>query len=223
MISLTDNAILLSVRKHGETSALIDMLTEQHGLYKGAVRGAFSKNNRGLYQPGNVISATWSARLSEQMGSIRGEMHMPYAALIMHDAHATAMLTSATALLSVALPERHAYPRLYTAMQHLLAHLAHAPQDALEEYIQFELLLLAETGFGLDLSCCAATGTTENLIYVSPKSGRAVSAEAGEPYKDKLLPFPASLATTGYFLEHWLFESLHKKIPAARKRLQLAR
>jgi len=236
MIRLTDTAIILSSRKHAETSALIDVLSESHGTYKGVTRGAFSAKNRGIYQPGNIISMTWEARLPEHMGSIKGELLTPYAALIMPDAKALPLLSSATALLALALPERHPYPKIYEALRHLLAHLTHAPNECLAEYIHFELLLLAETGFGLDLSECAGTGSTDNLIYVSPKSGRAVSRDAGEPYKDKLLKLPAfllhpeapipsaedaarGLALTGYFLEHWLFEALHRKLPAARKRL----
>ncbi|MDX2074488.1 MAG: DNA repair protein RecO [Alphaproteobacteria bacterium] len=219
MISITDNAIVLSVRKHAETSALVEILTEQNGVYKGIVRGAFSKNNRGVYQPGNVIAAHWSARIAEHMGAIRAELHTPYAALIMPHARALALLSSACSLLAAALPERHTYPKLYTAMHQLLAHLAHAPESCLEEYIRFELLLLAQAGFGLDLSRCAATGSSENLAYISPKSGRAVSRDAGEPYKDRLFEFPPDLSATGYFIEHWLFEALHRKVPAARKRL----
>lgn len=222
MLEITDTAIILAVRKHGETSALVDMLTESHGLYKGAVRGAFSKANRGIYQPGNVVSARWSARLPEQMGSISAELHTPYAALVMANGQALSLLSSACALLAMALPERHPYPKLYEALRHLLAHLTHGPDECLSEYIDFELLLLAETGFGLDLTTCAATGTREDLIYVSPKSGRAVSREAGAPYHDKMLKLPPSLDLTHYFLEHWLFESLHRRIPAARTRLAQA-
>jgi DNA repair protein RecO (recombination protein O) len=228
MISLTDNAIILTSRKHAETSALVEMLTGSHGVYKGIVKGAMGKNNRGLYQPGNLVSATWSARLAEHMGSIKAEMIKPYAALIMPHKNALTQLSSAATLLATALPERHSYPKIYDALQHLLAHLAYAPEECLAEYIRFELLLLAETGFGLDLSSCAATGIKEDLIYVSPKSGRAVSRDAGAPYHDKMLKNPAlcspqeGLATTYYFLEHWLYESLHRKIPAARRRLMHA-
>jgi len=193
MISITDNAIVLSARKHAESSALVEVLTEAHGVYKGIVRGAFSKNNRGLYQPGNLVSMQWSARIAEHMGSIKAEMLKPYAALIMPHQQALAQLSSACSLLAVSLPERHSYPNLYAALIHLLTHLAYAPDECMAEYIRFELLLLAETGFGLDFSQCAATGERENLIYVSPKSGRAVSAGAGEAYKDKILKLPPFL------------------------------
>lgn len=219
MLALDDTAIILSVRKHGETSALVDILTKHHGLYKGAVRGAFSKKNRGLYESGNLVAAHWSARIEEHMGNITAEMLMPVAALIMPHPQATSLLCSACALLASSLPERHPYPKLYTALAHLLIHLTRSPESGLSEYLGFELLLLAETGFGLDLEQCVATGTTENLTYISPKSGRAVCADAGEPYKDKLLKYPADLNTTGYFLEHWLYDALGKPLPPARKRL----
>lgn len=222
MISITANAIVLSVRKHAESSALVEILTEEHGVYKGVVRGAFSSKNRGIYQPGNFVAATWSARIPEHIGNITAELLIPYAAVIMQHARALSLLSSACALLALSLPERHPYPKLYQGLQKILLHLTEGEGDALSSYIDFELLLLAETGFGLDLHCCAATGTTENLLYVSPKSGRAVSAQAGEPYKDKLLKLPPSLHLTGYFLEYHLFESLHRRVPAARQRLNAA-
>lgn len=223
MISISDHAFVLAAKKHAETSALVTVLTHRHGVYKGVVRGAFSKKNRGVFQPGNLLSITWSARIAEQMGSISAELLSPFAAHIMPHARALALLSSACSLLAVTLPERHNYPKLYAALAHLLTHLSHAPDASLEEYIDFELLLLSETGFGLDLGQCAATGSNDNLIYVSPKSGRAVSASAGEPFKDKLLKLPPTLDLTGFFLEHWLFESLHRKLPAARTRLATAK
>jgi len=245
MLTIHDNAILLSARRHGETSAIVRMLTLSHGLYHGVARGAFSKANRGVYQSGNIISATWSARISEHMGAIKGELVAPNAAHIMQDALALSVLSSLCALLVAALPERHPYPKLY-ASAHELLQLLQAGDKAhyLTAYAEFELLLLAETGFGLDLTACAATGETEDLIYVSPKSGRAVSRAAGEPYRDKLLKLPdlflrqpgesqdpanlpvdvnfrrydihSALTLTGYFLEHWLFGAHNKKIPSAR-------
>lgn len=236
MIKLTDNGIILAAKKHAETSALVTIFTEKHGLYKGAVRGATSKTNRGLYQPGNLLNIHWSARLPDQMGSIRAEMVKAYSALIMPHAQALALLSSACSLLATALPERHAYPKLYAALMHLLTHLTYAPEECFAEYLRFELLLLAETGFGLDLTSCAATGSTKDLCYVSPKSGRAVSRDAGRPYHNKMLPLPAfmlreddekptsadmqqALRLTSWFMEHWLFEALHRKVPAARQRL----
>lgn len=229
----TDAGIILSSRKFGETSAVVRVLAREHGVYGGVVRGAHSKTNRGINQPGNVVSAAWNARLSDQLGTLKTELLEAHAAHFMADAGRLAALTSACSLVELAMPERHPYPKLFAALHTFLHHLTH--EDWAQDYIKFELALLAESGFGLDFSECAATGVKEDLIYVSPKSGRAVSREAGEPYKDKMLPLPgflldpglrrddketlAGIALTGYFLEHSLLSPHGKKLPAARARL----
>jgi DNA repair protein RecO (recombination protein O) len=236
-----DNGLLLSARRHGETSAVVRLLTRAHGVHAGVARGAFGKSKRGLFQPGNVLSANWNARLPEQLGMFTCELTEPFAAYIMPHELPLSLLNAACALLELALPERHPYPRLYDEMLALVSLLAgpRAAEAQLVAYVRFEWLLLAETGFGLDISCCAATGTTEDLLYVSPKSGRAVCREAGEPYKDKLFKLPAfllaaahpapaqaekdiadGLAITGYFLEHWLLAANGRKMPASRLRLR---
>jgi DNA repair protein RecO (recombination protein O) len=187
-----DSAILLSARKHGETSAVVRVLARGHGVYAGIVKGASSKANRGIVQPGNLVGAHWNARLSEHLGMFRLELAQAHAAHLMHDAARLAALSSCCALMETALPERHPYPALYAALEKLLSQLQTSDDWPLE-YIRLELAILAETGFGLDLSKCAATGAVEDLLYVSPKSGRAVSRQAGEPYQDKLLKLPAFL------------------------------
>jgi len=189
-----DNAIILSVRKHGENSAVVRMLASEHGVYAGVVKGVTSKSNRGIFQPGNVVNATWNARLSEQLGMFKTELMTPHAAHLMQDPAKLAALTSACAMVEIALPERHPYPRLYALFLQFLADM-HESDRWMENYISLELDLLAEAGFGLDLTQCAATGRTDELIYVSPKSGRAVCREAGEPYKEKMLPLPGFLLT----------------------------
>lgn len=227
----SDQAVILSVKKHGETSALVRVLAREHGVFGGVVRGGSSKANKGIYQPGNRVDCVWNARLSEQLGSLKAELRSAVAAYIMNDAGKLAALASACALIESALPERHPYPKLFDACASFLQILPENPTWQ-QGYIRLELSILAESGFGLDLSHCAATGATEDLIYVSPKSGRAVSREAGEPYKEKLLKLPAffnnpkeggniadGLALTGYFLEHWLLSPHHRKLPAARQRL----
>lgn len=231
----SDESIVLSARRHGETSALVRVLTREHGVFAGIAKGAQSKSSRGLYQPGNLVSAAWQARLAEHLGLFRCEMKQAVAAQVMDDALKLAALSSVCALIETALPERHPYPRLYEGFRAFLATLCHT-ENWLEDYIKLELSLLAESGFGLDLSHCAATGQTHDLCYVSPKSGRAVSREAGEPYKDRLLTLPkfltpspqgerkatevvAGLRLSGYFLESWLLAPHGKKLPAARGRL----
>lgn len=188
----SDQAVVLSIRKHGENSAVVRLFARAHGVFAGVIRGASSKANRGMLQPGNVVTATWNARLSEHLGSFKCELLEAHAAFIMQDAGKLSALASACAILESALPERHPYPRLYGLFKAFLATLKDGG-DWEAEYVKFELELLAETGFGLDLTACAATGGTEDLVYVSPKSGRAVSAAAGEPYRDKLLKLPTFL------------------------------
>lgn len=232
----TDQAIVLSARKHAESSAIVRVLMREHGLYAGMVRGNSSRANRGLWQPGNGVLVTWKARLAEHMGMLTGELLEPVVAHVLHDAARLAALSSACTLVEMAAPERHPYPQLYAALLHLVM----ALKDGLawqEEYCRFELELLTSSGFRMDLSQCAATGGTENLTYVSPRSGRAVSREAGAPYHEKLLPLPAflhvpeagippdlaeildSLRLTGYFLDAWLLSPHEKRFPAARGRL----
>ncbi|MDE3016172.1 MAG: DNA repair protein RecO [Pseudomonadota bacterium] len=242
-----DTAIVLSARKHGETSAIARVFTHERGVYAGVIRGIHSKANRGIVQPGNIVNAGWQARLSEHIGTFKCELLEANAAHLMQDATRLAALSSICTLIESALPERHPYPKMYGALQAFLATLRDS-DDWPEACVKLELSLLAEAGFGLDLSRCAATGATENLIYVSPKSGRAVSRDAGEPYKEKLLKLPgfllakhsvqsplprsgegtvrastaeilAGLRLTGYFLDHWLLSPHHRKLPAARGRL----
>lgn len=233
-----DNAIILSSSKYGETSSIISLLTEQHGLYKGLVRGVSNKKNRGIFQPGNAVEATWKARLPEHLGTVSAELTTSYAAILMMDASKLAALSSLCAMCEALLPERDPCSLIYQQVHALLTLLQHGQHiDWPLQYVRIELLLLAHGGFGLDLTECAATGCTENLLYVSPKSGRAVSREAGEPYKEKLLPLPSfllkmaenkpisgediakGLALTGFFLDKYNFAPYGKTLPAARERL----
>lgn len=227
-----DASIILSSRKYGENSAIVRVLAREHGVFAGVVRGANSKNNRGIIQSGNVVSSNWQARLSQQLGSFKIELLEAHAAHIMQDSAKLAALTSACTVTEMALPERHPYPKLFAELHEFL-HTLTASENWQQDYVRYELSLLAESGFGLDLSECAATGVTDDLIYVSPKSGRAVCAQAGKPYKDKMLPLPefllstkkekqeilAGMQLTGYFLEHSLLAPHGKTLPAARARL----
>ena len=191
-MQFTDAAIILSSRKYGESSAVVRVLAREHGVFAGVVRGANSKNNRGIIQSGNVVSSHWQARLSQQLGTFKIELLEAHAAHIMQDGAKLAALTSACAITELALPERHPYPKIFSALHEFL-HTLTASDNWQHDYVKYEMLLLAESGFGLDLSECAATGRTDDLIYVSPKSGRAVCAEAGEPYKERMLPLPEFL------------------------------
>jgi DNA repair protein RecO (recombination protein O) len=232
----TDHAIVLSARKFGENSATVHLLTASHGLHAGVLRGSSAKQNRGIAQAGNEVSATWNARLAEQLGTLKLELLTPHTAHIMHDAAKLSALASACTLLEQCLPERHPYPGLYMSLHSFLAQL-HESRHWQEAYVRLELDILAECGFGLDLETCAATGKTIDLVYVSPKSGRAVCAEAGAPYHEKMLTLPsfllghrtrnhvepaeilAGMKLSSYFLEHWLLAPHGRKLPAARQRL----
>jgi DNA repair protein RecO (recombination protein O) len=228
----TDRGIVLSARKHGETSLIVQLLTEQHGRHAGLVRGGTSSRARGLYQPGNLLAAHWRARLSEHLGNFSCEMITSSAATLLDNGGKLAALSSAAALAETALPEREPHADVFESFSALIAALA-AP-DWAQAYVLFELGLLTSLGFGLDLERCAATGSNDNLAFVSPKTGRAVSLSAGEAWRDKLLALPQfllvqerpapgevgqGLALTGYFLERHVFEPQGKKLPPARVRL----
>lgn len=189
-----DAGIVLSARRHGESGLVVSLLTGAHGRHAGLVRGGLSKAARGLYEPGNVVSATWKARLEDQLGLYVCELAEANAAALLADAGRLAALTAACAMVEAAVPEREAHPRLFDATIALLGALRDAPGPwYAAAYVEWEVVLLADLGFGLDLGACAATGATTDLVWVSPRSGRAVSAMAGEPYRDRLLPLPRFL------------------------------
>jgi DNA repair protein RecO (recombination protein O) len=229
----TDQGIVLAVRPHGESGAVVSLLTEHNGRHAGYVPGGQSSKKRGALDPGNLVSAEWSARVSDGLGSYRLEQQTHLAARVMDDPLKLAALMSACALCDAALPEREGHPGLFHGLQALCEMMEGEAWGA--AYVMWELALLRELGFGIDLSKCAVSGTTQDLIYVSPKSGRAVSAEKGEPYKDKLLMLPdflrpggggggddadilRGLKLTGYFLEHWAFAQHTSGIPEQRLR-----
>lgn len=230
----SDEAIILSVRPHGETSAVAELFTRNHGRHLGLVQGGRSRRLRPVLQAGNEVEATWKARLSEHLGQLAIEPVRSHAATALDRPLALKGLSSLAALLRL-LPERDPHPALYEVTLFVLAYL---DEDEVwpAVYARWELALLSELGFALDLTKCAQTGVTENLHYVSPRSGRAVSAEAGAPYRDKLLRLPAflrgtgatrlapgdladALALTGAFLETRVAEARNERLPAQRERL----
>lgn len=230
-----DEAIVLAARRHGESALVAQVLTRGHGRHAGLVRGGQRPKQRTIYQVGNRVGVTWKARLAEHLGALTGELLRGHAARFMDDAARLGCLAAAAAVTEAALPEREPHPRIYEGLLALLDALD-ADRGWAVGYVEWELMLLAELGFGLDLSRCAATGETENLVYVSPKSGQAVSAGAGAPYRDKLLrlptfllpgevpaaPEPAAvldgLVLTGFFLERRVFAPHGRDLPAARSR-----
>jgi len=229
----SDEAIVLATRRHGEGALLVHLLTLGHGRHAGLVRGGQRPKARVAYQIGNRLLVTWSARLAEHLGTVQAELAHGYAAAVLAAPVRLACLAAAAALADAALPERAPHPRVYAALVALLEALA-ADQGWATAYVALEMELLAELGFGLDLTRCAATGETEGLIYVSPNSGRAVSEAAGTPYRDRLLALPPflcgdgvapapgevmdALALTGFFLARRVVEPHGHILPAARAR-----
>ena len=187
----TDDGIVLGVRRHGESSAIVELLTREHGRHLGLVRGGASTRMRPLLQPGNGVRAVWRARLDEHLGSYAIEGMRLRAATLLAVSHAAYGVTHLAALARL-LPERDPHQEIYEMLARTLDDFDDAGGAAVH-VVRFELAMLAELGFGLDLDNCAATGETTDLIYVSPKSGGAVSRTAGEPWRDKLLRLPSFL------------------------------
>ncbi len=264
----SDDGIVLSARKYGESAAIVTLLTLANGRHAGLVRGGAGRRARGIYQPGNRVRATWRARLAEHLGSYSCELTHSWAADILDDSLRLMALSAACAMAEVTLADREPHPALFQGLTALLSNLALRPETANgaepghgaggdsggdsglaapwpARYARWELMLLRELGFGLDLASCAVTGDSDDLVYVSPRSGRAVSSGAGAPYKERLLPLPAfltpafqtgaetaddmaaptrgdinnGLALTGYFLERNVFAAHDRAMPAARVRL----
>src|SRR5580692_803669 len=189
----TDDSIVLGVKRHGETSVILELMTHGHGRHLGLVRGGASARQRGVLQPGNALRATWRARLDEHLGNYTVEGLNLRAAGFLPAAYAVHGVTHLAALCRL-LAEREPHAAIYDALDTILTSLDD-PNTAAAMIARFELDFLAELGFGLDLGSCAATGATEDLIYVSPKSGRAVSRMGGEAYRDRLMRLPAFLGT----------------------------
>lgn len=231
----SDEGVVLSVRPHGETAAVVELFTRAHGRALGLVHGGRSRKLRPVLQTGNHVDATWKARLADQLGHLTLELRRGFAAETLDDPAALAALSSIAALLRL-LPERDPHANLYEITLFVLGFLGDATVwPAL--MVRWELSLLEELGFGLDLSQCAATGANDQLVYVSPKTGRAVSASAGEPYAERLLALPAfltkqkgagvtsadvlsGLLLTGYFLEARVLGPAGAKLPEARERMR---
>ncbi len=216
----TDEGIVIGVRRHGEASAILELMTREHGRHLGMVRGGFGTRMKPILQTGNSVSASWRARLDEHLGNYTVEGMRLRASNFFGASHAIYGVTHLAALMRL-LPERDPHAGLYTVFEQILDRLEDAALVA-PMVARFELQVLSELGFGLDLEQCAATGATGDLIYVSPKSGRAVSRSAGEPWADKMLRLPAFLrdgngapssrdladgfVLTGFFLTRYVME-----------------
>jgi DNA repair protein RecO (recombination protein O) len=231
MIEWQDDAVVLQARPHGESALVLIALTRDHGRHAGLVHGGQSQRQRALYQPGNRLRAVWRARLADNLGSFACEPERAYGAAFLGDRERLAGIAAAASVCDQALPEREPHPACFDGLLALLESLS-GPFWA-EAYVRWELGLLGELGFGLDLERCAVTGTAEDLAWVSPRSGRAVCQEAAAPYRDRLLALPGflagrgaggpaevaeGLALTGYFLGRHVFHPHNRDLPAARLR-----
>jgi DNA repair protein RecO (recombination protein O) len=226
-----DDAYVLSARAHGETGAIVELLTAHHGKYAAHVAGGASRRIKPFLQAGARVILNYRARVSDQLGAAQLEPVGEGPSALFDDSLALAGLAAAAAVAAGALPEREPHPGAFLAFEALSSALL-MPDIWPAVFVRFEAGLLQDLGFGLDLSKCAATGSTDDLIYVSPRTGRAVSREAGAPYKDKLLTLPpfllasqtglgagdvgAGLDLTAHFLNAFVFAPLNRPLPPAR-------
>jgi len=226
-------AVVLEARPLGEADLLVTVMTGEHGRHLGLARGGQSRRQAPLWQAGNLIRARWLGRLAEQLGTISGETVHATGAFVMDDALALDLLRAACAVADGALPEREPHPRVFDGLVALLARVGR-PDVVLADFVRWEVGLLGELGYGLDFSSCPVTGATSGLAYVSPRTGRAISAEGAGEWAHRLLPLPgflvggniteapdwaAGLRLTGHFLARDAFGAHHKPLPAARQML----
>ena len=227
-----DEGVIIGLKRHGETSVIVELMTRAHGRHLGIVKGGRSRRMQTVLQPGNSAECVWRARLDEHLGTYAIEVTRSRAAEIMETPLALHGMNLVSMLMRL-LPERDPHPALYETLLIVMDHLPKR-EIAPALMVRLEMAILTELGFGLDLTECAATGQTEDLIYVSPKSGRAVSRDAGEPWRDRLLRLPAFLgdgervstpdrdeirdgfALTGFFLERDVYGPRGQATPEVR-------
>ncbi len=232
-------AVVLGSSSYGEGGAVAHVLTEEFGAYRGLVRGGSSRTQVATWQAGNLITARWFARLPEQLGSLNAEMVHPSSARLLQEPLPLALLSSACAVADGALPEREPHPGLFRGLTHLMTTLSLDPEAGAAlgpaALVRWETVLLTELGYGLDLSACAVSGAADQLAFVSPKTGRAVSEQGAGVWRERLLRLPNflldrddpgtpadwrdGLRLTGHFLERDAFGQRHRPVPQARERL----
>jgi DNA repair protein RecO (recombination protein O) len=228
-----DTGFVLAARRHGESAVIVELLTREHGRHAGLVRGGQSPKRRAVLQPANEVAAVWRGRLAEHLGTMSCELVRAHAARILDNPDQLAGVTAAAAIVAAALPERAPHPDVFASFGGLLEALD-SRNDWAARYVGWERDLLTALGFGLDLGCCAVTGVTTDLAYVSPRTGRAVSRAVGLPYHDRLLILPdflwrdgpadgeqiaLGMTLTGHFLVHHVFSPQGLRLPASRARL----
>ncbi len=231
----SDAALILEMRPHGESSAVVTVLSQSHGLHAGLVRAASSRSKKGMLERGNLVSVDWQARLAEQLGTFRMELERSAPAACLDDPLKLAAISSCCALINASIPEREPHTNLYSATLALLEIISLSDDEEawLSFYIRWEAEFLSILGFGLELQRCAVSGTKEDLIYVSPRSGAAVAGAHAGVYTDRMLLLPSllggsiitnteissGLTLTGHFLARRVFQLIHQDLPTPRLRL----
>lgn len=235
MVEWEDAAIVLRTTPYGETSLLVSVFTQHQGMCRGLVRGGVSRRHRATWQIGTILAARWTARLPENLGTLTGEVVRHCAAPLMDAPLGLALLSSACAVCAESLAEKEAHSAFFSETVRLLSEISVSPSSPpVGSYVRWEQKLLQVIGYGLDLTRCAVTGRTTELAYVSPRTGRAVSAEGAGEWRERLLSLPSflcddtegeplewykGLQLTGYFLQRAAFATYHRPLPDARERL----
>jgi DNA repair protein RecO (recombination protein O) len=226
-MEIKDNGFVLSLQRFQETSGIVKVFSAQHGVCTGFVKNLNSKQNKNIFFPGNLIDFIWSARLSEHTGSLRAELNTAFSSILMQNYITLLSVNSIFSIISILFREREHVPDMFEHIEHYLQSLTKHGFN-FKEYIEFEFFLLAKAGYSLDFSTCAVTGQGHDLIYLSPKSGKAVSSEAGEIYANKLLLLPHFITSTSnqdiskedminalnistYFFERYIFAHIYNK------------
>lgn len=230
-------ALVVAASPYGESSLIVSVMTQQHGVVKGLVKGGRSRRHMALWQPGNIVTARWNGRLAEQLGFLQAELLLSPVIYLLDSPEKMLILSACCALAEKALPERERFPRLCEDMKDILIGLARAQPLAVvrAHFLHWEMHMLEDLGYGLDLTSCAISGRHEDLQWVSPRTGRAVSDIAAGKWKGRLLPLPqcfindslalddsgwvSGLRLTGHFLQKNVFEVQHRTLPPIRVRL----
>jgi len=231
----TDDAFVLSSKRHGESSVVLNLFTKNRGKHAGFLRGVNKKNTKSIIQPGNLVRANWRSRIEENLGTYNLELIESFPSNFLYNPIYLLTLSSVCSLCNETLPERESFPSIYSGVNEVINLTSEYKEVLISKYIFFELDMLSALGFGLDLSSCVLTGSKKNLAWVSPKSGKAVSYDSGLEYSDKLLYLPhflikkyyskdigeiyKGLVLTGYFLKKFLYKDLGKNLPLNRIRL----
>jgi len=230
------NGLILNFFKYNEKSYILEIFTEEHGKHKGIIRGLHSKNKRSIIEPGNEVFATWSGRLETHLGNYNVEPIKLWSSHILQFKDKLSAISSICSLISLTMAERQPNPLIYFSSKKLIEIVASTRNDWIREYVFWEMQLLSEIGYGLDLERCAVTSKSSDLVYVSPSSGRAVTNEGAGDFKNKLLPLPKfmtnfkanydnddiynALNLTEFFFKKRFFLPNNLNFPQSRNRLK---